>query len=157
MGDLLVRLYDLPEMGDLVKKLSGDGIIIKRAMSFESRFVVNWVEKLYGAGWAMQTEAAFYHSPPHCFIAIKDDLLLGFAVYDATCKNFFGPTAVDEAYRGKGIGKALLLSALEAMRSDGFAYAIIGGAGPVDFYKKTLDAQVIDKSTPGIYANRLPV
>ena len=43
------------------------------------------------------------------------------------------------------------------MRNDGYAYAIIGGAGPVEYYTKALDAQVIDKSTPGIYANRLPV
>ena len=157
MGDLLVRLYDLPDMGDLVKNLSGGGIIIRRAMSFESRQVAKWVEDFAGERWAMQAEAAFYNSPISCYIAIKEDKILGFALYDATCKNFFGPTAVDESYRGKGIGKALLLSALQAMRNDGYAYAIIGGAGPVEYYTKALDAQVIDKSTPGIYANRLPV
>jgi predicted N-acetyltransferase YhbS len=81
--------------------------------------------------------------------------MIGFAAYDATCRNFFGPTAVDEKWQGKGIGKALLLAALHAMKNDGYAYAIIGGAGPVDFYKKALGAIEIEGSTPGIYANRI--
>ena len=52
--------------------------------------------------------------------------IVGFACYDATCMNFFGPTGVKESERGKGVGKALLLAALHAMKEQGYAYAIIG-------------------------------
>jgi hypothetical protein len=38
----------------------------------------------------------------------------------------------------------------------GYAYAIIGGAGPVDFYQKTVGAIEIEGSVPGIYRDRLP-
>lgn len=154
---MLVRLYDLPCSNDINAKMKELNINIRRPASFESRMVVKWVEDRYGQSWAMQAEAAFYNKPASCFIAVKDDLLLGFAAYDATCKNFFGPTGVDETHQGKGIGKALLLASLEAMRNNGYAYAIIGGAGPVAFYQKAVDAQIIDKSEPGIYANRLPL
>ena len=58
-------------------------------------------------------------------------------------RGFFGPTGVDPAYRGKGIGKALLLKCLEAMRNEGYGYAVIGGAGPVNFYEKCCGATVI--------------
>jgi hypothetical protein len=45
----------------------------------------------------------------------------------------------------------LLLAGLEAMKADGYGYAIIGGAGPVDFYEKAAGATVIEGATPGIY------
>ncbi len=121
MGDLLVRLYDLPDTHEPASKMNEQNIIIKRAMQFESRAVVKWVEDRYGEGWAMQAQAAFYNCPVSCFIAIKDSEILGFAAYDATCRNFFGPTAVEKDHQSKGIGKALLMACLNAMRSDGFA------------------------------------
>ena len=77
--------------------------------------------------------------------------LCGVACYDAACRNFFGPELVAPDRRGRGIGRALLLSALHAMRADGYAYAIIGWAASVDFYQRAVGAVVIDGSTPGIY------
>ena len=53
--------------------------------------------------------------------------------------------------RGRGIGKALVLAALHAMRAEGYAYAIIGWASSVDFYRKAVGATVIEGSEPGIY------
>ncbi|WP_230977608.1 hypothetical protein [Treponema vincentii] len=41
-----------------------------------------------------------------------------------------------EDEQGKGIGKALLLASLHALRNEGYAYAIIGGVGPEVFYQK---------------------
>ena len=63
------------------------------------------------------------------WIATRGEALLGFACHDATAKGFFGPTAVAEAERGKGIGEALLFATLRGMREAGYAYAIIGGVG----------------------------
>jgi hypothetical protein len=34
-------------------------------------------------------------------------------------------------------------------------YGIIGGVGPVEFYRKTVGAVKIEGSTPGIYRNIL--
>ena len=42
---------------------------------------------------------------------------------------------------------------MEALRDEGYGYAIIGSAGPVDFYNKCVGATVIEGSVPGIYAN----
>ena len=55
----------------------------------------------------------------------------------------------------RGIGRALLLSTLHAMSAAGYAYAIVGGAGDVDFYAQTVGAIEIAGSTPGIYRDRL--
>ncbi|MFI4912653.1 MAG: GNAT family N-acetyltransferase [Sedimentisphaeraceae bacterium JB056] len=155
MNDMIVRLYDLPDAAEDIKAFREKGVVVKRAMSLEKRIVVKWVEETFGQWWGPETETAFDNSPPTCFIASKGKELLGFAVYDATCKNFFGPTGVTEKHRGNGIGRVLMLSAFHAMRNDGYAYGIIGSAGPVDFYKKVLDAQVIEKSVPGVYEDLL--
>ncbi len=68
---------------------------------------------------------------------------------------FFGPTRVLDSERGKGIGKALLLRSLRAMRDEGYVYAIIGGVGPAEFYEKCVGATLIEGSTPGIYRDLL--
>ena len=41
------------------------------------------------------------------------------------------------------------------MREAGYAYAVIGDAGPAGFYRKRLDAFEIPGSRPGIYAGML--
>ena len=41
------------------------------------------------------------------------------------------------------------------MRNEGYAYAIVGWAESIDFYKRTVGAVVIDGSDPGIYPAKL--
>lgn len=155
MPDLIVRLYDLPEVTSLVKELSTRGIVIRRAMPYEKYAVVEWVKKMFSQGWAGECDVAFSNHPVSCFIATKAGKIIGFACHDCTCRNFFGPTGVDTEKRCSGIGKALLLSCLHAMAAQGYAYAVIGGAGPADFFVHTTGAMAIAGSTPGIYRDRL--
>ena len=61
-----------------------------------------------------------------------------------------------ERERGSGLGKALLFKALEAMRDEGYAYAVIGGVGPREFYEKACGAFEIPGSDPGVFADLLP-
>ena len=155
MSDLLVKLYDLPEKETLIQRLAEEGISIRRAISPEKHVVIDWVKEHFNIGWASECEAAFSNLPVTCYIAAKDKKMLGFACYDATYKDFFGPTGVDKDARGKGIGKALFLVSLHAMAAQGYAYAIIGSAGPVSFYEKAVGAVVIEGSEQGIYKGML--
>ena len=151
MPDMLVKLYELPPWGDLRSTLEAAGVSIRRAIAPEKHHVVNWVKQHFGAGWASETEVAFANHPVTCYVATKDKRILGFACYDATCKDFFGPTGVAESERGHGIGKALLMACLDAMYATGYGYAIIGAAGPIEFYAKAVGATPIEGSWPGIY------
>ena len=65
------------------------------------------------------------------------------------------PTRVLDEEQGGGIGRALLLRSLAAMRAEGYAYAVIGGVGPQEFYKKCVGAMLIPDSVPGIYRDFL--
>jgi GNAT superfamily N-acetyltransferase len=151
MQDMLVRLYDLPDHMSLIEKLQNEGIVIRRPLAAEKSIVLEWVTKHFGTGWASEADVSFSYQPITCFIAILSGKVVGFACYDSCYRNFFGPTGVDEKARNKGIGKALLLECLYAMKSQGYAYGIIGGVGPAEFYAKAVGATLIDGSNPGIY------
>ena len=154
MTDMLVKLYDLPETASLVKRLNDEGIVIRAAMPREKHYVVEWVRSLFGEGWASECDVAFSNHPVSCFIAVEAGDVVGFACHDSSCKNFFGPTGVAEMKRRRGIGKALFLSCLHAMAANGYAYAIIGGVGPTDFYAKVAGATIIEGPSSGIFSDR---
>ena len=152
MSDLLVRLYDLPPLAPVVDALERAGIAIRRALAHERPQVVAFARAHGSEGWAAECEAAFARQPLACFVAAeRSHTLIGFACYEATCRDFFGPELVHPDARGRGVGKALLLAALHAMRAEGYAYAIIGWASSIDFYSKAVGATVIEGSRPGIY------
>lgn len=153
MPDMLVKLYDLPPLEPALVAAALGGYRIHRALADDRTAALTWVGSLF-ASWCAEVEVAFAHAPVTCYLASRGQALAGFACYDATCPNFFGPTGVAEADRGHGIGRALLLSALHAQKAQGYAYAIIGGVGPQAYYRKAVNAVLIKGSTPGIYRGR---
>lgn len=155
MPDMLVKLYDLPDLEGAIQDQQSRGIRFRRALPPEKHRVVKWVARHWGDVWASECDVAFSRQPVACVLATQDDRILGFACYEATCRNFFGPMGVRKSARGKGVGRALLLTGLHAMRAQGYAYAIIGGVGPEGFYAKTVGAVLIEGSTPGVYGGGL--
>jgi len=154
LADLLVRLYDLPVF-EAEAKVAAAGIVIRRGLPPEAHVILDWISQHFSAPWRSEAMLALTQQPPSMFIATRGSTLLGFACFDTSAKGFFGPTGVDEAARGQGIGEALLITTLKAMRAAGYGYAVIGDPGPVEFYRKRLDALEIPKSKPGIYAGML--
>lgn len=154
MADLLVRLYDLPVLASETA-VPQAGVTIRRALPPERHVLLEWVGRHFSATWQSEAALTLSQQPPTMIIAIKDGALVGFACYDATAKGFFGPTGVDEAMRGQGIGEALLMATLRAMFAAGYGYAVIGDPGPVGFYTKRLQALEIPGSKPGIYTGML--
>lgn len=155
MPDMLVKLYELDGVNNCINVLKEKGIEVRAAIAPEKHIVVEYAREHHNDGWADQVDISFSREPVSCIIAVENNTLLGFACYDATYLNFFGPTGVKEEYRGRGIGKGLLLAALQAMKAKGYAYAIIGGVGPADFYTKVCNAELIKGSKPGIYRGLL--
>jgi hypothetical protein len=153
--DMLVKLYALPPSRDVFEHLGKAAITTRRALAPEKHKVVAWIRQNFSEAWASEVDVAFSRQPVSCFIAIRQKSILGFACHDATCLNFFGPTGVDQNERRNGIGKALLFNCLEAMKQQGYGYAIIGGVGPAEFYAKTVGAIPIEGSEPGVYRGLL--
>ena len=148
--DMLVNLMTLPEEPALPAELH-----IRRAMAPDKLTIVDWVKEHSGPSAAGECDVCFAHTPISCYVATRGGDILGYACYNATAPDFFGPTRVLDEEQGKGLGKALLLRCLHAMRDEGYIYAIIGGVGPVAFYEKCVGAHVIPDSTPGAYKDFL--
>lgn len=130
--DLLVNLYSR-RMAALAERVGAVEATIRVALPPELHIIQDWVRRNFSDYWVSELTVAMAHQPPGCLVAIDNGELVGFACYDATARGFFGPTGVAESHRGKGIGAALLYHTLAAMKAQGYAYAVIGGVGPVDF------------------------
>jgi predicted N-acetyltransferase YhbS len=153
--DYLVNLSSLGPDPALDQRVAKAGVTIRRALAPEYDLVTDWVRRKFSAGWAGETAVSMMRQPPTCFLATSEQKLVGFACHESIARGFFGPTGVDEAVRGQGIGHALLLASLLDLKTMGYAYAVIGDVGPSEFYERTVGATQIPNSEPGIYAGLL--
>lgn len=151
MSDMLAPLVDLPPVGQLLNQLRQEQIYIRRPNPWEQAKLVEFVAT-FSSGWKDEVAIAFTHQPVTCFVAVHEDKFIGFAAYECSRRNYFGPTGVVPAYRGKNIGKVLFLAALNGLLDLGYTYAIIGDAGPKEFYRKVVGAMEITfNGGKGIY------
>ena len=148
---MLVRLYDLPDPSPYYRRAEEAGVAIRRPEPWERSRYRAFVAGTFGERWADEADVAFHHQPVSAFVAVQEGEFAGFAAYECTRRGYFGPTGVREELRGRGVGAALLFRCLEAMEAMGYAYAVIGGVGPKEFYEKVCGAFVIPGSDPGIY------
>jgi GNAT superfamily N-acetyltransferase len=143
MPDLLCSLVDLPPVAPLLADLRARSVTIRRPNPWEQTPLRTFIEAHFTRGWADEAAVCFHHQPITGFVAHAEGAIIGFAVYECTRRNYFGPTGVDPKWRGAGVGKALFLACLAGLRELGYTYAIIGDAGPVDFYQRTVGAVAI--------------
>jgi len=155
MPDMLVPLLKLPPSAPLIEELKQQGIVIRPAHPFELTPLRRFCEEHFSVAWADEAAAGLYNKPVTTLIAVENKQIVGFGSYECTRRDYFGPTGVAESHRKRNIGKALLLACLEGLRDMGYAYAIIGGAGPVDFYARCVNASVIPDAGRGIYTDML--
>ena len=170
MADMLVRLYRLPPLQAAVDIVSALNIEIRPARVGEEYQIRPWISQHFAEEWSYGVAYATQRSPSSLFIAVEkqiadpdreklyqqpDETLVGFACYDTSNRGMFGPMGVQPSHERRGIGKALLLTALHAMWSENYAYAIIGWAGPVEWYERTVGAEIIRDSEPGPFRGRL--
>jgi GNAT superfamily N-acetyltransferase len=151
MSDLLVPLYKLPERKPL------RAFTLRRVMAHEGAYTKKWVETGFSGGWASEILPALSRTPSSIFIAVEgsSQKLAGFCAWDCTALGFLGPVGVEEIFRGKGVGRAVVLEALYAMKEQGYGYGVIGDAGAENFFKSVCGATVIPGSTPGVYPEAL--
>jgi predicted N-acetyltransferase YhbS len=155
MPDMLVNLLRLPPREPALEALRAAGVVVRRARPWELTQVREFVGENFSQAWADEISVGLVRQPVTVFVALRGGRLVGFAAYECTRRNFFGPTGVIEGERGRGLGRALLLAALGGLRELGYAYAVIGGVGPADFYERAVGARLIPDSSPGVYADPL--
>jgi GNAT superfamily N-acetyltransferase len=151
MSDMLVKLYELEDEWRFLADQAKSGVIIRKPIGPEKQLILDWVTHSFSEAWASETDTAISNRPGTCFVALQDRKLIGFACYDATALGFFGPIGVDESFRGRGTGKALLLACLLDMKLRGYGYAIIGKTNDPEFYAQAVDAVEIPGSSSSVW------
>ena len=159
MADMLVKLSHITPATELENILLNEGIKIKRAIAPNKSKIEDFAKICANENYSDEVSVALSKTPATCYIATKGKKLIGFACFEATAKNFFGPMAVLEEHRRKGVGKVLLLKSLISMREMGYAYAIIGWPTKtaIPFYEKCVDAILIDDETFGLYEQMIEI
>lgn len=72
MGDMLVKLYELPDCSELIQKLKDEGIVIKRAIGPEKRLLEEWCSVHFTEHAASEVSVGMSRSPAGVFIAVKE-------------------------------------------------------------------------------------
>src|SRR5918911_3211253 len=170
MADMLVKLYALPDLAPVLAEQKSRGVEIRQAHPDEKYKIAEWVREYINPDWGIGCEVAIEQRPPTCYIAFEIDqahvstnnpydlpseIILGFAVYDVVAKGMFGPIGVREDRQRCGIGTALLLTCLHAMAAERYAYAVVGWAGPTEWYARKVGATIIEGSEPGVFRGPL--
>lgn len=119
---------------------------IRKVNLDDEKMLVTFVEENFSEEWASTIKGAFMLNNPTVYVASSSNgSIVGFAAYDVyqNKKGYFGPMGVVTSNRTKGVGYSLLHHCLRDMKEAGYEYAIIGGAGPIEFYEKACNAVVI--------------
>ncbi|WP_144610951.1 GNAT family N-acetyltransferase [Bacillus cereus] len=120
---------------------------VRKANLSDFEKLASFVNEEFGERWLRSIEYGFrtYKENLPIYIAEKEEMIVGFACYDVVRgkKGLFGPMGTAKQNRVKGVGKELLHRCLHSMKQDGYEYAIIGQAGPVEFYERNCDARLI--------------
>lgn len=123
-----------------------DSQMVRKVNNNDFNKLVKFVEHNFSYEWSQTIRDAFLLSEPSIYIALDNEgEIVGFAAFDVY-KNkrcYFGPMGVSVSNRINGVGYTLLHHCLKDMKDIGYEYAIIGGAGPIEFYEKTCNAVVI--------------
>jgi N-acetylglutamate synthase-like GNAT family acetyltransferase len=123
-----------------------DTHLIRKVTKSDSQGLIRFVETNFSYEWSQTIKEAFKIDEPPIYIALnKEGDIIGFSTFDVyqNKKCYFGPMGVTVSNRIKGIGYSLLHYCLRDMKQIGYEYAIIGGAGPQEFYEKACNAVVI--------------
>jgi hypothetical protein len=68
MPDMLVKLYDLPDVVPYLENLKAYGIEVRRALAPDKNKIVTWVSDTFGDRWTGECDVAFCSKPVSCFI-----------------------------------------------------------------------------------------
>jgi GNAT superfamily N-acetyltransferase len=121
---------------ELADAAAARGFEVRRARPDE-RALLDAVAAEFGGAWPFELANALRGEPPGVHVALKDGAYCAFAAHDGNNRGlgWFGPTGTWPAYRGNGLGEALLLACLVDVAAD-HPRCEVAWIGPRPFYEK---------------------
>lgn len=123
-------------------------ISIRRATAPDLSNLREFIRVEFGERWLEHIDRLRIKDHLPIFIAEDRGVIIGFACYDIVRnkKGVFGPMGTSKNTRLHSVGKGLLYRSLSEMANIGYEYAIIGQAGPIEFYERVCDAKIIPRN-----------
>jgi len=140
--DLIVYLDQIKEDESLENE------DIRKVGEEDRETLQKFIEKEFRARWMKHINHAFDHKlEPSIYVYEENNEIVGFACFDVVRgkKGLFGPMGTAKHLRSKGVGVKLLGKCMFEMKKVGYETAIIGEAGPIEFYQKVLGARVMPR------------
>jgi GNAT superfamily N-acetyltransferase len=112
---------------------------LKPVPAVDRERVLRFIEKTFGSIWRFEAAKG-----AQIFAVEVDGQIGGFSTHDANNKGlgFFGPTGVAPAYRGRGLGRQLVLASLADLRRLGYDRVVIPWTDATEYYRKTCGARI---------------
>ena len=126
--DMLFKLYEIHDDPEILAKVERSGIQIKQVMPMNISTVYEFIRDNFARSWADEAMPSLLNHD--CYVAVQGKKLLGFIAIETPSKGFLGPLGVLPEARRMGIARALELTAVKAMRSKGYQYAVSGMSHP---------------------------
>jgi len=120
------------------------GYGVRRAAAADAPALVPWIATHFTDGWAFEVGRALELEPPGVYVAAReaDGTVVAFAAHDGNNRGLgeFGPAGTLPAYRGQGLGAALLVRSLLDVAAAGHADSVIPWVGPGEHYRRAVGA-----------------
>ncbi|MCD5323387.1 MULTISPECIES: GNAT family N-acetyltransferase [Pontibacillus] len=132
-------------LGDYVHKTFTPYNKIRRANLSDLPALEDYVLQEFGERWLEHINHSYNMDVIPILLAEQNGSIIGFACYDLVHnqKGLFGPMGTSKDKRFQFVGRELLDTCLIEMAKLRYQYAIIGEAGPVEFYEKACNAKLI--------------
>lgn len=147
--DMLVPLLALPDPAPAIERAGRSDVRIRRARAWEALAIQRFIaDEGFDQRWPAEITNGFARRPVSVFVAEHGGTIVGFAAYDCGPRGIAGPIGVARSGRSAGAGAALLLRTLADMRAIGYIYAVIGAAGPAEFFERACGAVLLPSAWP---------
>lgn len=125
------------------QRLANEGFTLRRLQPADRAAFDAWLTQHWSPIWRYEALASYERDPISTFIALRGGAICAFASYGVSnFVNGFGPTGTQPEFRGRGLGRVLLLRCLNDIKTLGYDQAEINWVGPITFYARACDAQI---------------
>lgn len=124
------------------RQAAPEGVTVRRVLEAPDRDGVLAFSERHFAPWVPEVARGVEHGCCHVAVDDASGDVLGLAAHSVNRAGWFGPTGVDPAARGRGVGAALLSACCRDLQIAEFRDCEISWLGPIGFYAKTAGATV---------------
>ncbi len=118
------------------EEVLGSAIRLRLAEEEDREGLREWISERSGFAWSYEAARAVGRAGSGVWLAEDGDELIGFSVFGSLEHHWFGPIAVEDERRRKGLGSVLMFRTIQSMKELGVSRAVIPWTRHLLFYSQ---------------------